>query len=646
MKILELTIKNFMAVGAIEALPLDDRGLILIQGENLDDSSQDSNGAGKSTIAEALCWALYGKTARGETGDAVVNDVAKKGTEVSIKLLDETGAVYRVSRYRKHKTYKNMLRLELQEGEGWKDLTKGNDKLTQELIDKAIGCTHEVFSSAIYAGQEAMPDLPGMTDKQLKVLVEEAAGINELQQAHEIAKQELAGAKLKVQELTTGINNAIANIASAKARIADAEARFTQAEDERADSIRALSRQLATAEKSYDPKLVERIEERLQKLAREAEEINTKIAGTDDERKKQAQLQKEERELAIAAVQAESQYDAALKQAREAKREYDCVDHKVGTACHACGHVIGEEDLADSKAAAHSAALKTAQAAKQLKEAAARARERAVSASDALKAFSAAMTDVSELMSSLRTVDAARAKLEGALRTQQQFAQQIDQLKKEITRVANETNPYDAIRKKAQEDLDALQSQLDHLEAERTTAMQRQELCEEAVRVFGPAGVRAHILDTVTPYLNSRTAHYLSALTDGNISAVWSTVSTTAKGELREKFVIDVASSTGAKSFRGLSGGEKRKVRLACAMGLQDLVSSRASKPIKLFVADEIDHALDQAGLERLMTILEEKANDKGTVLVISHSDLRDWIKNSITVVKKDGQSSLEGVCP
>src|SRR5690606_20812091 len=97
----ELSIKNFMAVGAIEALPLDDRGLILIQGENLDDSSQDSNGAGKSTIAEALCWALYGKTARGETGDAVVNDVAKKGTEVSIKLLDETGAVYRVSRYRK-----------------------------------------------------------------------------------------------------------------------------------------------------------------------------------------------------------------------------------------------------------------------------------------------------------------------------------------------------------------------------------------------------------------------------------------------------------------------------------------------------------------------------------------------------------------
>jgi DNA repair exonuclease SbcCD ATPase subunit len=160
--------------------------------------------------------------------------------------------------------------------------------------------------------------------------------------------------------------------------------------------------------------------------------------------------------------------------------------------------------------------------------------------------------------------------------------------------------------------------------------------------VFSPAGVRAHILDTVTPHLNSRTSHYLSALTDGNITAVWTTISTTAKGELREKFGIEVRSATGAETFKGLSGGEKRKVRLACAMALQDLVASRASKPIKIFIADEIDTALDPAGLERLMTILEEKSHDKGTVLVISHSNLTDWIRNSVVITKKGGLSYLE----
>ncbi|MFX5562713.1 recombinase RecF, partial [Acinetobacter baumannii] len=37
------------------------------------------------------------------------------------------------------------------------------------------------------------------------------------------------------------------------------------------------------------------------------------------------------------------------------------------------------------------------------------------------------------------------------------------------------------------------------------SALEKVELANMAVNIFGPAGVRAHILDTVTPFLNSRT---------------------------------------------------------------------------------------------------------------------------------------------
>ena len=56
MKINRLEIDAFMAIGQI-TVDLDSKGLVLIQGENDDDTSQNSNGAGKSTVAEALCWA-------------------------------------------------------------------------------------------------------------------------------------------------------------------------------------------------------------------------------------------------------------------------------------------------------------------------------------------------------------------------------------------------------------------------------------------------------------------------------------------------------------------------------------------------------------------------------------------------------------
>jgi DNA repair exonuclease SbcCD ATPase subunit len=151
-------------------------------------------------------------------------------------------------------------------------------------------------------------------------------------------------------------------------------------------------------------------------------------------------------------------------------------------------------------------------------------------------------------------------------------------------------------------------------------------------------------MDDVTPFLNQRTAHYLGTLSDGNITATWTTLVPNAKGELKEKFSIEVENTMGGKRFGLQSGGEKRKVRIACALALQDLVATRATKPIELFLGDEIDDALDEAGLERLMQVLEEKAKERGSVFVISHNSLRDWIPQVIEIEKKAGETTVREV--
>lgn len=644
MKILSLSIQNFMAVGKA-VLSLDDKGLILIQGNNEDDSSQASNGAGKSTIAEALCWAFYGETARGESGDAVINRTEKKNTQVLVELLDEAGAVYRVSRYRKDKTYKNMLRLEIQEGESWKDLTKGTDKLTQEVVNKVIGCTHEVFASAIYAGQEAMPDLPGMTDKQLKLLVEEAAGINGLQAAFEAAKTRHSDAKNALAEISGKIASARATITTLDDQLETAEKNRDAFEAKRKLEVEAKTIEVRDISGSIDPAMGGKIESKLVEIASQILDLQGQIASVGEEKKKEADLRRDAHNTSSGVITAKRDYDRALADAQKAKHAFEHADAKVGSACGECGHVIEATDVAGAKEAAKKVALEKAHEAKRLRAELEDAEKRAGLASDALSAFVATMTDVSAAVAEIEALSAKRTKLQTALRNEQDKKARLARAQAECKQIEEQENPYLKMLSHVRESIDKAEKNLEALEAHQETAQIKADVAAEAVRVFGPAGVRAHILDTVTPYLNSRTSHYLAALTDGNITAVWSTISTTAKGELREKFSIDVVSATGAESFKGLSGGEKRKVRLACAMALQDLVSSRASKPIKIFIADEIDHALDPAGLERLMTILEEKSHDKGTVLVISHTDLRDWIRNSITITKKGGKSYLESVC-
>ncbi|MER3922690.1 exonuclease, partial [Klebsiella pneumoniae] len=123
------------------------------------------------------------------------------------------------------------------------------------------------------------------------------------------------------------------------------------------------------------------------------------------------------------------------------------------------------------------------------------------------------------------------------------------------------------------------------------------------------------------------------------IVAEWSTMESTKKGEWRDKFNISVRKIGASKTFQTLSGGEKRKVRIACSLALQDLVASRASKNIELFIGDEIDDALDTAGLERLMGILEAKARERGTVMIISHKEMKSWFRETITVEVKEGRS-------
>ena len=109
MKITRLSIDNFLSVGSIKC-SLENKGLVLIQGENRDDTSQDSNGSGKSSFADAISWCLYGVTARGDTGDSVINRAAKKDCQVFVHLEDGENR-YFVERNRKHKTHKNSLRV-------------------------------------------------------------------------------------------------------------------------------------------------------------------------------------------------------------------------------------------------------------------------------------------------------------------------------------------------------------------------------------------------------------------------------------------------------------------------------------------------------------------------------------------------------
>lgn len=652
MRIPHVEIENFLAIGEAN-FSLDGLGLVHISGDNKDETSADSNGSGKSSLGDAISWCLWGSTARGVSGDDIVNVEAGKNARVYVTIEDDNEK-WQVRRYRKYAKHRNALQLWRHDGNDWVNKTKGTNSLTQAAIERLMGCSEDVFNAAVYNGQEAMPDIPAMTDLQLKRLVEQAAGVDVLTIAYEIAKERLRERQQVTADAQIALDRAIERRDDAEAGLKRLQQQHEQWEQEHDAKLKRLKHDTTQAVADYEVAKNDLDAEAKAEVERGIKECEDNIAAVNDEREREALLQSdfdEAKQVLSRAEAGEAIAERNTKQANNMLVEANDLLEKTregkDAVCNMCRRPYDGEHLkkaierAEAKVTAAEAELrafaeKQVAASKKVKA----AHVAVEKAGKSLKDHRAAMTDVSAEGDRLRN-------LKRELQVIHATEQEVDRVKQRAIRIGDQykeekraTNPFVDLLTEADAELIKRTEAIGDASKARDAARVDEQYAQAVADVYAPAGVRAHRLDEATPYLNERTAHYLGSLADGAIEAFWTTVSENkGKTKLLEKFSVTVEKPGGAPSFKNLSGGEKRKVRLACALALQDLVATRATKSIELMVLDEIDDALDAAGLERLMGILEEKARDRGTVMVISHNDIAAYARRHWRVEKTNGRA-------
>ena len=634
MQIANVYAKDFLTIGEL-IVNIKDAGLVLLQGSNKDDSAALSNGSGKSSFAEIACFALYGSTARGSSGDAVIREGTKLA-HCTVDLIDENSSEsWLVSRIRKKG--KTLLTVS---GNGI-DLTLGTEKLTQELINKIVGCNEDVFRASVYMGQEQLIDLPRMTDRHLKNIVEEAAGVVVLEKAYEAARGRLNVAKTELND-TNNVRFAAQVRLDTKQTQLEREKELVEVwEEDKRYSINKISveERARTSEwHSFNAALNPALEN---ELKQKIEQFKAELESYEPARREEAALANAANEAQRPVLIKSNKIRDLIGSIKELKAEKENVTDKIGQPCPECGTPMTEDHL---HAAKQQVGRKLAKAALQMtaeRDEHSKAAEVAKNAKDSLEAHRASMRDPSKLANELLKAERALGVEEGKHKALALIEADMKKMQDQIKALEGKINPHTAEVEKVSEQVTLAKIEVDKLDGLLNEKRDQITLMEQAAEVFGPSGVRAHILDTVTPYLNARTSEYLSMLSDGAIQATWNTLVRNSKGELREKFSIEVTHEKGGRGFNELSGGERRKVRLSCAFALQDLVASRASKPFRANFLDEIDDALDEAGLERLAMVLQAKADVTGTVVVISHNDLKSHISKVWTMVKEGGASSL-----
>ena len=203
-KLKKLELRNFQSYGNnITTFNLDFNKSVLVVGKNLDsmvDGQIDSNGAGKSTILNALSFGLFDKTITDIPLKDLINNINQKNMEVNIEF--DKDAEYRVERYRQHKLKGgNGVTLYRKDNAGvFQDITKDAIGGVDKYLEDLIGVPFEIFARIVVISATYEPFLELKLDPQ-RVIIEELFGFSELSKKADILKEDLKNNKKDIETL-------------------------------------------------------------------------------------------------------------------------------------------------------------------------------------------------------------------------------------------------------------------------------------------------------------------------------------------------------------------------------------------------------------------------------------------------------------
>ena len=176
----DLTVKNFMSVGNVtQAVRFTNNGLTLVLGNNVDLGGDGSrNGTGKTTIINALSYAIYGNALTNIRKDNLINKTNGKSMLVTLDFVKD-GTQYRIERGRRP----NLLKYYVNDRNVDEDEAQGENRQTQSDIEKLFGMSHDMFKHIVALNTYTEPFLSMRANDQ-RAIIEQLLGITTVSYTH------------------------------------------------------------------------------------------------------------------------------------------------------------------------------------------------------------------------------------------------------------------------------------------------------------------------------------------------------------------------------------------------------------------------------------------------------------------------------
>jgi len=581
-KLKELTVKNFMSVGnQTQAVNFAQENLTLVLGENLDQGGDDNgsrNGTGKTTIVNALSYALFGNALTNIKKDNLINKINNKNMLVTL-AFEKDGMDYRIERGRKPNVLQFFVNDQAQETEETDD-AQGDMRETQKDLDELLGMSPDMFKHIVALNTYTEPFLSMRANDQ-RVIIEQLLGITLLSEKAESLKE-------LVKQTKDAITQESADIEAAK---------------KSNENIQKSIDNLLTKQSAWNNQHQQEIE----KIGRAIIELES--VDIDEELAKHAELKVyDEKAAKLKSLNKErATLDSATAQAERSVKKYAGELAKLqDKKCHAC-----EQDLHD-----HKHGEMTAEATRHIEE--------------AQKYLDKVNTDLAKITSEIALIGEVTQRPETYYDTVEQALKHQNNLKTletQLTIKAGETDHY-------QEQIDELtDTALQEISWDRVNQLnslrEHQEFLLKLL-TSKDSFIRKKIIDQNLAYLNNRLTYYLDKMGLPHTVA------------FQNDLTVLITQLGQDLDFDNLSRGERNRLILGLSFSFRDVWESLYQQINLLFVDELIDNGLDAAGVEGALAILKKMARErKKNIFLISHKDeLIGRVNNVLKVVKENGYTS------
>lgn len=229
------------------------------------------NGAGKSSILDAITWCIWGISRAGDSSDELIHSGADKMYVEFCFELD--GDQFTIKRSRSKKGG-GSTSLELWSGNGGHNLTEGTIKTTQEKIITLLHLTFETFTNSAFLRQGHADEFTTKGPTERKRILSDILGLSNYDKLEEKAKEKVKDIQTKLQLL--------------EYQFLEIETELSQ-KDIREKELTQAKKQVGEVEKN-----IKDLEEEVKSLQKEKETLNLTI---EQHKKLQENLQKQKVDL-------------------------------------------------------------------------------------------------------------------------------------------------------------------------------------------------------------------------------------------------------------------------------------------------------------------------------------------------------------